>query len=81
MSRKLTHVLNPHSPLLRGGGTAYAAADDDALACWTPVEGTEDQSRGLRVGAGEGVEAGPVDVVGGWGQGFVGVPEEGGGVG
>ena len=79
MSWKLPHVLDPDRLLLRRGSAAYAAADGDALAGRTPVEGAEDESRGLR--AREGVEAGPVDVAGGRREGFVGVPEEGGGVG
>lgn len=79
MSRVLSHVFNPNYLLRRGSGAAYAAADGDALACGAAVEGAEDEGRG--VGAVEGVEACPVYVVGGWGEGVVEVPEEGGCVG
>ncbi len=88
MPRELPHVLDPHGPLLRGRGTAHAAAERDALARGAAVEGAEDETllRGGPSGGGamvERVEAGPVDVAGGRGrgQGVVEVVEEGGGVG
>ena len=79
MPRKLTDVRDSQYLFFSGGGTAYAPADGDALACRAAVEGTEEESAGF--GAVDCVEAGPVYVVGGWGEGFVEVPEEGGGVG
>ncbi len=86
MPRELPHVLDPHGPLLRGRGTAHAAAERDALARRAAVEGAEDETRrGGPCGGAvvERVEAGPVDVAGGRGRGkgVVEVVEEGGGVG
>lgn len=47
VSWEVMHVLDPHYPLLSSSGTAYAAADGDALACRTSVERTEDEIGGM----------------------------------
>ena len=80
MSWKFAHVFDSYYPLLSGSGAAYAAADCDALTCGAAVERTEDESWGLGVRE-EGVEAGPVYMIGWCGEGLVEVEEEGGGVG
>ena len=80
MSWKFPHVFDPYYPLLSGSGAAYAAADGDALASGASVERTKDERWGS--GAREqGVEAGPIYMVGGCGEGVVEVEEEGGCVG
>lgn len=78
------HIKHPYCTLLSRRGAAYALVEGYGLACYTALEGTEDEGgRGRGRGGVEGIETGPVDVVGrgGAGKGRVGVVEEGGSVG
>jgi hypothetical protein len=79
MSRKLFHIRNKLRSLCRGCCPAYTAVESDRLACYLALEGPEKEASGMG-GVGE-VEPCPVDVVGWRGEGVIGVPEEGGGIG
>jgi len=81
MARKHFHIADHLCRFGLRGYTADAPAEADGLASYFALEGTEDQLRGGRGGGVEDVEAGPVCVVAGGGEGVEAVPEEGGGVG
>lgn len=81
MARKHFHIADHLCRFGLRGYTADAPAEADGLASYFALEGAEDQLRGGRGGGVEDVEAGPVCVVAGGGEGVEAVPEEGGGVG
>lgn len=79
MSRKTFHIRHQLRPRLLRRGAANSPAKRNDLACYLALERAEKELR--RVGRVGEIEACPIDVGGGRGQGVVGVPEEGGGVG
>lgn len=93
MPREVLHIRHDDRLALLRRRSAHAPSKANLLACWTTLEGTEEEDGLLVAVFGGGcaaedgelvladVEAGPVDGGGGGGESGVGVPEEGGDVG